>query len=83
MIFATGVLAVLSFGRAPGTSDFDPARLTEPFGYLIYRIQLISHASYYFKQPYHRQSPRDFTDTSYMVLAPAAYNAPPCWLRFS
>jgi hypothetical protein len=33
VILATGVLAVLSFGRAPGTSDFDPARLTEPFGY--------------------------------------------------
>jgi hypothetical protein len=33
VVLATGVLAVLSFGRAPGTSDFDPARLTEPFGY--------------------------------------------------
>jgi hypothetical protein len=28
------VLAVLSFGRAPATQAFDPARLTEPFGHL-------------------------------------------------
>jgi hypothetical protein len=30
---ATGILAVLSFGRAPGTTGFDPVRLTAPFGY--------------------------------------------------
>jgi hypothetical protein len=33
VIMATGVLAVLSFGRAPGTTGFDPSRLTAPFGY--------------------------------------------------
>jgi hypothetical protein len=32
-IFVTGVLAVLEFGRAAGTSGFDPAGLTTPFGY--------------------------------------------------
>jgi Mannosyltransferase (PIG-V) len=32
VVWATGVLAVLSFGRAPGTTVYDPARLTEPFG---------------------------------------------------
>jgi hypothetical protein len=33
VVLAAGVLAVLFFGRAPGTSGFDPARLTAPFGY--------------------------------------------------
>jgi len=33
VIFCSGVLATLSFGRAPGTSGFDPSGLTEPFGY--------------------------------------------------
>jgi hypothetical protein len=33
LIVATGVLAVLSFGRAADTEGFDPARLTAPFGY--------------------------------------------------
>ncbi len=33
VIVASGVLAVLSFGRAGGTEGFDPARLTAPFGY--------------------------------------------------
>jgi hypothetical protein len=33
VVMATGILAVLSFGRAPATSGFDPVRLTEPFGY--------------------------------------------------
>ncbi|MDQ6811943.1 MAG: glycosyltransferase family 39 protein [Actinomycetota bacterium] len=33
VVFAAGVLAVLSFGRAPNTQGFDPARLTAPFGY--------------------------------------------------
>jgi hypothetical protein len=34
VVFASGVLAVLFFGRASGTGAFDPARLTAPFGYL-------------------------------------------------
>jgi hypothetical protein len=33
VVFATGVLGVLAFGRAPGTAGFDPGRLTAPFGY--------------------------------------------------
>ncbi len=33
VVLAAGVLAVLSFGRAPGSSGFDPAGLTAPFGY--------------------------------------------------
>jgi mannosyltransferase PIG-V len=33
VVLASGWLAVLSFGRAPGTSGFDPAALTAPFGY--------------------------------------------------
>jgi Mannosyltransferase (PIG-V) len=33
VVLATGVLAVLSFGRAPDTSGFDPSGLTAPFGY--------------------------------------------------
>jgi hypothetical protein len=33
VVLIGGVLAVLSFGRAPATEGFDPARLTEPFGY--------------------------------------------------
>jgi hypothetical protein len=33
VVFAAGVLAVLSFGRAPNTQGFDPSRLTAPFGY--------------------------------------------------
>jgi Mannosyltransferase (PIG-V) len=33
VVFAVGVLAVLSFGRAANTQGFDPARLTAPFGY--------------------------------------------------
>jgi hypothetical protein len=33
VVMATGILAVLSFGRAPGTAGFDPVRLTAPFGY--------------------------------------------------
>jgi Mannosyltransferase (PIG-V) len=33
VIWGSGVLAVLSFGRAGNTSGFDPAGLTEPFGY--------------------------------------------------
>jgi hypothetical protein len=33
VVFASGVLGVLFFGRARGTAAFDPARLTEPFGY--------------------------------------------------
>ncbi|HWK16051.1 MAG TPA: mannosyltransferase family protein [Solirubrobacteraceae bacterium] len=33
LILICGVLAVLSFGRAPATDGFDPARLTAPFGY--------------------------------------------------
>jgi Mannosyltransferase (PIG-V) len=33
VVFSAGVLAVLSFGRAPNTQGFDPARLTAPFGY--------------------------------------------------
>lgn len=31
VVWASGVLALLWFGRAPGTQAFDPARLTEPF----------------------------------------------------
>src|SRR6202022_1733450 len=33
VVIATGILAVLSLGRAPGTAGFDPVRLTAPFGY--------------------------------------------------
>jgi hypothetical protein len=33
VVFASGVLAVLFFGRASGTGAFDPAELTAPFGY--------------------------------------------------
>jgi hypothetical protein len=33
IVLASGVLAVLFFGRAPGTTSFDPAGLTAPFGY--------------------------------------------------
>jgi hypothetical protein len=33
VVFASGVLAVLAFGRAPDTQGFDPANLTAPFGY--------------------------------------------------
>ncbi len=33
VVSASGVLAVLSFGRAPNTSGFDPSGLTAPFGY--------------------------------------------------
>jgi hypothetical protein len=33
VVLASGVLAVLSFGRAPATDGFDPSRLTAPFGY--------------------------------------------------
>jgi Mannosyltransferase (PIG-V) len=33
VVFFSGTLAVLSIGRRPGTSGFDPARLTAPFGY--------------------------------------------------
>lgn len=32
LVWAAGVLAVLSFGRAPDTVKFDPGGLTEPFG---------------------------------------------------
>ena len=34
MVLASGVFAVLQFGRAPGADAFDPARLTAPFPYL-------------------------------------------------
>jgi hypothetical protein len=33
VVLISGVLAVLSFGRASGSQGFDPARLTAPFGY--------------------------------------------------
>jgi hypothetical protein len=33
VVLCSGVLAVLSFGNAPGWRGFDPARLTAPFGY--------------------------------------------------
>jgi hypothetical protein len=33
LVFASGVLAVLSFGKAGGWEGFDPLRLTTPFGY--------------------------------------------------
>jgi hypothetical protein len=33
VVLASGVLAVLSFGRAAGTQGFDPSGLTTPFGY--------------------------------------------------
>jgi Mannosyltransferase (PIG-V) len=33
VVFCGGVLAVLSFGRAPATEGFDPSHLTSPFGY--------------------------------------------------
>lgn len=32
LVWAAGVLALLSFGRAPDTAKFDPLRYTEPFG---------------------------------------------------
>jgi hypothetical protein len=34
VVLVTGVLAVLAFGRKPGTAGFDPAGVTAPFGYL-------------------------------------------------
>ena len=34
VVLASGVFAVLQFGRAPGAGAFDPARLTAPFPYL-------------------------------------------------
>lgn len=34
VVLSSGVLAVLSFGLAPGSRGFDPQRLTAPFGYL-------------------------------------------------
>ena len=33
VVLAAGVLAVLAFGRAPGTAGFDPSGVTAPFGY--------------------------------------------------
>ena len=33
VVLCSGVLAVLSFGNAPGWRGFDPERLTAPFGY--------------------------------------------------
>ena len=33
VVFLSGVLAVLSFGKAPSWEAFDPMRLTAPFGY--------------------------------------------------
>jgi hypothetical protein len=33
VVLFSGMFAVLSFGRAPGTEPFDPASLTAPFGY--------------------------------------------------
>ncbi|MFL5822554.1 MAG: mannosyltransferase family protein [Solirubrobacteraceae bacterium] len=33
VVLCSGMLAVLSFGRAPGSAAFDPLRLTAPFGY--------------------------------------------------
>jgi Mannosyltransferase (PIG-V) len=33
VVALSGMFAVLSFGRAPGTDGFDPASLTAPFGY--------------------------------------------------
>jgi hypothetical protein len=33
VVLATGILAVLEIGRAPGTTGFDPNNLTAPFGY--------------------------------------------------
>jgi hypothetical protein len=33
VVFASGVLAVLAFHRAPGTAGFDPSGVTAPFGY--------------------------------------------------
>ncbi|HEY1507882.1 MAG TPA: mannosyltransferase family protein [Solirubrobacteraceae bacterium] len=33
VVLVSGMFAVLSFGRAPGTQAFDPANLTAPFGY--------------------------------------------------
>jgi hypothetical protein len=33
-VLATGAFAWIEIGRAPGTAGFDPARVTEPFGYL-------------------------------------------------
>lgn len=34
VVLLAGVVGVLSFGQAPGSASFDPARLTAPFGYL-------------------------------------------------
>lgn len=34
IVLVAGVVGVLSFGQAPGSASFDPARLTAPFGYL-------------------------------------------------
>ncbi|MDQ6778856.1 MAG: hypothetical protein M3071_22125, partial [Actinomycetota bacterium] len=33
VVMATGILAVLEFGRAAGTNAYDPDNLTAPFGY--------------------------------------------------
>ena len=33
VVLLSGMFAVLSFGRRPGTEAFDPANLTAPFGY--------------------------------------------------
>ncbi len=33
LVLCTGLLAVLEVGRQPGTSGYDPANLTAPFGY--------------------------------------------------
>ena len=33
VVLLSGMFAVLSFGRRPGTQAFDPANLTAPFGY--------------------------------------------------
>lgn len=33
VVLVSGTFAVLAIGRRPGTSGFDPARLTAPFGY--------------------------------------------------
>lgn len=34
VVLLAGVVGVLSFGQTPGSSSYDPARLTAPFGYL-------------------------------------------------
>src|SRR3954454_19358934 len=33
VVWMAGIFAVLEIGRAPNTQGFDPAHLTEPFGY--------------------------------------------------